>query len=295
MLPNRSKRYAGIDGEIPRLQLATGWHLLLITFLVGTLLVVIFPRRALVAKLYEQESLDDLTLSYIQNLYRADTRNLDVAILLARVEQDKLSSNLEQMLLNVASGGELRQRMAARTILLRVYTRRMAPPTDHEQVEGVKRRLSALLVPALQDPLPPHMAQQFADLAFTLDRPDLGLLCIEKMNAGDAPLSLEHYARRALGMGHYQQAARYYFLAQQHADDGLAQRRLFMAGVDTLMADGLYADALAAARTHGAQWVRANDRIMLRYLARMALTAGNPQEAADYAKALVFQTPGAPR
>ena len=69
MLPHRSKRYAGIDGEIPRLKLATGWQLLLIGFMVVTLLAVVFPRKELVAKLYEQETLDELTLSYIQNLY----------------------------------------------------------------------------------------------------------------------------------------------------------------------------------------------------------------------------------
>lgn len=36
--------------------------------------VLDFPRKILVEKLYEQDSLDELTHSYIQNLYRADSK-----------------------------------------------------------------------------------------------------------------------------------------------------------------------------------------------------------------------------
>ena len=99
MTPDRSKRYAGIDGEIPRLRLATNGQLLLIALLVVALLAMIFPRKQLVEKLYAQQSLDPLTLSYIQNLYQTDAHNADVAILLARAQQDDLQiGTLEAML-----------------------------------------------------------------------------------------------------------------------------------------------------------------------------------------------------
>ena len=292
MLPHRSKRYAGIDGEIPRLKLATGWQLLLIGFMVVTLLAVVFPRKELVAKLYEQETLDELTLSYIQNLYRASAGNLDVALLLARVQQQKLDlPTLRLMLLSAAAEGDLRQRTAARTILLSAYDRRLQKSTNAEQLAELRQGLPAFLDPALADSMTESMAQQFADLAFTLDNPDAGLQFIAKTQKSSGPDALERYAVRGLARGNYEQAARYYFMAQQQAEPYTDKRRLFMAGVDTLMAGGLYARAMSAANTHlGAL---AQDRVTLRYLARVALAAGYPNEANAYAKALIFQPQGA--
>ena len=72
MLPDRSKRYAGIDGDLPRLRLAEYWQLAIIAIIMGGLFMVIFPRKALVEKLHKQERLDDLTLSYIENLHRVE-------------------------------------------------------------------------------------------------------------------------------------------------------------------------------------------------------------------------------
>ena len=70
--------------------LASNWQLALVALLVLALLFLIFPRQTLVQKLYEQESLDELTQSYIQNLYRADRKNADIGILLTRAQQDSL-------------------------------------------------------------------------------------------------------------------------------------------------------------------------------------------------------------
>jgi hypothetical protein len=292
MLPHRSKRYAGLDdSEIPRLKLATGRQLLLIGFMVTLLLVVVFPRKELVAKLYEQDSLDELSLSYIQNLYRANTRNLDVALLLARVQQDKLDlPTLLLMLLRPSAEGDLRQRNAARAILLQAYDRHLRKPLSPAQWEDLRRDLPAVLSPAAQDPLTDTMAEQFADLAFRLDAPDFGLQFAAKLRHVDPANTLEHYAKRALARGDYEQAARYYFLGQQKVEGLEAQRRFFTAGVDTLMAGGRYATAMAAARQHLGALVQ--DRTTLRYMARIALAAGYPGDASSYAKALVFTLDG---
>lgn len=291
MLPLRSKRYAGINGEIPRLKLATGWQLLLIGFMVLTLLVVVFPRKELVAKLYEQETLDELTLSYIQNLYKASAGNLDVALLLARVQQEKLDlPTLLLMLLGPAADGDLRQRTAARTILLKAYGSHLQKKWSNAQLASLREGLPALIDPALDDTMSEPMAQQFADLAFRLDRPDLGLKFIEKIQIDNVAQALKTYAANALATGNYEQAARYYFLAQDKTETLAEQRVLFAAGVDTLMAGGFYTSAMTSSRTHiGAL---AHDRTTLRYLARIALAAGNPAEANAYAKSLMYQTDG---
>jgi len=126
MLPDRSKRYAVISGENPRLVLSNPWQLALIAMLVLTLLVTIFPRKALVDTLYLQQDFDPLTLSYIQNLYRAETSNVDVALLLAR-SQGKIK-NIQPMaptLLRVAEQGTTRQRQEAYVILFESYNREL--------------------------------------------------------------------------------------------------------------------------------------------------------------------------
>ena len=111
MLPDRSKRHAGVDGETPRLQLASNWQLMLVAVLMIGLLRVIFPQKALVEKLYDQERLDELTLSYIENLHRTEPSNVDLTILLGRVQRDTMDiDNLDHLLQPVIRAGNARQR-----------------------------------------------------------------------------------------------------------------------------------------------------------------------------------------
>ncbi len=292
MLPARSKRYAGIDGEIPRLGLASHWQLCMIGLLVLVLLVMIFPRKALVEKLYAQETLDELTLSYIQNLYRANPRNTDVAILLARTQQDTLDlASLEGMLLQPASQGDPRQRTEASMILVKAYARALETPLPAAQKDLLKIRLIALMRAATSQTLPVPLARAFANLAFTLELPALGTEFLAKANVGNAPDALERYAREALGRGYYAVAAEYYLMARDQTMDVTLARRLYIAGIDTLMAGSLYGLAMQSARQHLGGL--SQDRMTLRYLARTALAAGDPVQAALYARALVFQ-PGTP-
>jgi hypothetical protein len=292
MLPARSKRYAGIDGEIPRLGLASTWQLFLIALLVIALLVMIFPRRALVEKLYAQETLDELTLSYIQNLYRANTRNADVAILLARTQQEDMDiTTLENMLLPLATSGDARQRTESRLILVASYARALHSDQSPKEKMSLKARLTALMQSSAKEALPERLAQAFANLAFEMDMPALGTEFLAKIETGRSPDALEHYAKEALAKGEYGVAAEYFLLARAQAKDATQARRLFMAGIDALMADSLFAQAMQSAKQH--LGTLENDPQTLRYLARTALAAGAPTEAALYARALVFQTEGA--
>ena len=74
------------------------------------LLRAIFPQQKLVQRLYDQERLDDLSLSYVQNLYRTEPQNLDLKILLARTRPDVRTEDLEIALTAVLRDGDLRQR-----------------------------------------------------------------------------------------------------------------------------------------------------------------------------------------
>lgn len=287
MLPDRSKRYAGVDGEIERLVLAANWQLALIALLVLTLLVVIFPRKALVEKLYQQETLDELTLSYIENLYRADEKNADVALLLARSQQDKMSTQqLDQILWRFATAGDLRQRTEARTILMNGYDRSLTKPGSAADKARWTTRIIELMQQAKEDELPQAMIQQFATRAFGLGQSSLGLVYFSRLNADNPTVVLEKYGDLALGQGHYTEAADYFLQARNSAPTREEAGRLFQKGINTLMAASLFEPALEAARQYVGDL--ASDPATLRFLSETALAAGDAEAAAGYVRQLVF-------
>ena len=293
MLPDRSKRYAGIDGDIPRLGLASHWQLFLIALLVIALLVIIFPRKALVEQLYAHETLDELTQSYIQNLYRANPRNADIAILLARTQQERMDlATLESMLSDLARKGDLRQRSVAQAILVRAYTVALTGDLSALQRQVLQTRIEALMDVARADPLSESVARSFANLALQVGLQQQGLDFLGKVALGRSASALERYARGALATGEYSIAAEYYFMAREVATEPTEMRRLFFAGMDTLMAGSLFNEAMLAAQKRlGSLY---NDPQSLRRMASIALAAGAPTQAAVYARALVFETAAQP-
>ena len=296
MLPDRSKRYAGIDGDIPRLILAPNWQLLLVALLVLALLALIFPRQVLVEKLYEQETLDDLTLSYVQNLYRADTTNADLAILLAKFQQQNVDIvTLESMLLPWANSEDVRQRTEVRLMLFNAYEKALAANPQASERARLQGQLTVLLQNALREKNPDRLVRVFAAAAFELDQPQLGLAFLEKIEVGHSSQTLEKYGKTALARGDYGLAAEYFLMAREQVTELDEARRLFQAGVGALMAASRFKQAMQAAQMHLGHLDR--DPATLRYLARAALAAGDPAQASRYARALVFRdnhTPTAP-
>jgi hypothetical protein len=290
MLPDRSKRYAGIDGEIPRLILATNWQLLLVALLVLVLLVLIFPRKTLVEKLYEQEALDELTLSYIQNLYRADSKNADAAILLTKAQQNTLDlSTLESRLLPLMDAGDVRQRTEAWVMLTRAYEKALASRPEERERKRLVLHVTEVLQKASQEQISEPLARLFAAAAFEVNLPSLGLGFLAQVEVEHAATTLEKYGRDALGKGNYGVAAEYFLMARDQTTDRDDARRLFQKGIGALMAASRYAQALQSAQLHLGNL--ADDPVTLRFLARTAQSAGDPVMAADYARRLVFQVP----
>lgn len=288
MLPDRSKRYASLDGEIPRLGLSTNWQLLLLTAIMLGLLYLVFPKKALVEQLYEQETLDPLTLSYIQNLYRADARNPDAAILLSKFDATELDlAALERRLLPHSIAGDARQRSQARTTLLAAYERALARQPAPAEAQRLRERMINQLRLAAEDEASAAQARQLAVLAFRLGQPALVDRLLRRFDDAHTVPTLEAYGLEALGQQQYALAASYFFMARMRATERDAARRLLRRGVDALMAGGLYAQAMddAARYLHDL----GDDLPTLRYLVRAALACGAPAEAAAYARRLVFR------
>lgn len=288
MLPDRSKRYAGVDGAIARLELAANWQLLVVALLVIALLMAIFPRKALIEQLYQQQTLDDLTLSYVQNLYRTNPKNADAALLLARAQQDAVDiPRLESLVLGLTASGDLRQRNEARALLLKAYRSRLGKNLDKVEAGRLSARLAVLMQAATTDDLPDSLARAFGDAAFTLNRPQLGVDFYRKLHIDQSAGALEDDGDLALGNGQHAAAATYYFMAREQAASVDESRRLFQRGVSTLMAASLFQQAMEEARLRLGDL--ADDPQTLRFLSRTALAAGDPVAAADYARRLVFR------
>lgn len=294
MLPARSKRYAGIDGEIPRLILASPWQLIFVALLMLALLVLIFPRKILVEKLYEQEVLDELTLSYIQNLYRADRNNADAAVLLTKAQQDRLDlKTMEARLLPLVQAEDPRLRMEVLVMLTHAYEKAMAVPMDERERGRLTARLTDVLETASRDSLSEPLARFFSAAAFELNLPALGLNFLARVEKVPATTTLERYAAEALGLGKYGVAAEYYLMARDQTTAPEEARRLFQKGIGALMAGSRFQQALDAAEMHLGNL--ANDPATLRYMAQAAQAAGDPVRATEYARRLVFQNPAGNR
>jgi hypothetical protein len=288
MLPDRSKRYAGVDGEIPRLHLATNWQLVGVALLVLVFLAAIFPRQALLERLYQQHQLDDLTLSYVQNFYRTERGNADTILLLARARPESLDGTaLELALTELTLSGDMRQRNEARGILFAKYQQRKASAAAEPQKAQAKGQLKRLLETAVRDPLPGDLLQLFADESFALDLPELGVVYIRQM--ANAPVAdiLKQHGDLALAAGRHALAARYYFLARHQVASLEQARPLFEAAVKTLMAASLYGQAMRDAQNHLGNL--SEDPQTLRFLAHTALAAGDPGAAAQFSRRLVFR------
>ena len=288
MLPDRSKRYAGVDGEIPRLELAANWQLLLVAMLVLALLTAIFPRNALVEQLYQQQTLDDLTLSYVQNLYRTNPKNADAALLLARTQLEVMDiPTLESLVLELSVSGDLRQRNEARAMLLRAYQNRLREKMTAQEAQRLATSLIRLLQAARKDELPERLVRAFGDQAFALNLPQVGEDFYRMLHIEQTASALADYGDKALADGHHAAAAAYYFMARDHATSLDESRRLFQSGIRALMAASQFKQAMEQARLHLGDL--ADDPQSLRFLSRTALAAGDPVAAAEYARRLVFR------
>lgn len=289
MLPDRSKRYAVTDGEPPRLRLVRTWQLALTALLAVGLLRAIFPQQKLVQRLYDQERLDDLSLSYVQNLYRTEPQNLDLKILLARTRPDVRTEDLEIALTAVLRDGDLRQRSEARLLLLKSYE--AASRHSSPQASTYERKLRDLVASVANDRVPPHLAGAFAATAFRLGMSQQGLRLLEQISQQEPVTALRTYAEAALAQGRHELAAEYYLLARSQTTERDLARHYFQRGIASLMAASLFPQAMAAAERSLGDLQ--DDPETLRFLMRMALAAGEPHRAAGYAERLVFPEPSA--
>lgn len=289
MLPERSKRYASVDGDIPRQRLTNGWQLLLLVLVVLTLYYLVFPKKVLVQRLYDLDILDDLSLSYVQNIYRADTRNADAALLLARHRAQEMDPlELERQVWPYLGSEDLRRREMVRQLLLIAFQRQIASATPTARAR-LRERVAELIRQSLDDRMSEPLAHGYAKLAYQLDLIALGQQLQDRFSSALTLAELEQLAYEAMGRQDYARASYYFMLARERSTELVKMRRYYQLGVDAYMAGGLYQEALTTAQAQLGRLRK--DLPTLRYLVRLALAAGNPALASYYARQLVFRLP----
>ncbi len=295
MLPARSKRFALTeDGGLPRLKLTENWQLMLIALIMLGLFVVIFPHQTLVQKLYSERKFDELTSVYIDNLHRTEPDNPDVVILLARSKEKTIDvASMENLLLPVIARGSEMQRREARHALIDRYVQAMTVTRDDAEAQRLRGKLWAILDLASKDAFPQKEAHFLADAAFQADQPTLMLKFLlgasnrnSQSDTQDLAPWLMKKGRQALAQGRYELSSECFLMARQYAANQDEARMAFRQGIDSLMANSQYAQALQAADQNLGNL--AHDASTLRYLVRTALSAGFPKRAADYARPLLF-------
>jgi hypothetical protein len=290
MLPARSKRYASVDGDIPREQLTGSWQLALLVLVVFVLFYLVFPKKALLQHLYDLEVLDDLSLSYVQNIRRADTRNADVALLMARHQAQEMDpADLEHLVRPFLVDADPRQQAMARKLLLTAYQRQAVYAVAPSTRARLRTRVAEAITRFQDEPLQEAQAHAYAKLAYQLGLMDQGDRLLARFASALTAAELEQLGYEALGRQEYPLASHYFMLAYERSVALVAMRRYYQLGVGAYMAGGLPREALATAERRLGRL--RGDLPTVRYLVKLALAAGDPALAAQYARQLVFVIP----
>ncbi|WP_250474922.1 tetratricopeptide repeat protein [Caballeronia sp. GAFFF1] len=258
--------------------------------LVGLMLVLAFPRERLEERLLEGRQVDTLTVAYLEAWLRIEPDNAEV---LTELTQEYLKAqriaDAQRMLrrLSVSSDPQA-QSSALRTRIDLAETQAYAlKPGDPHRAARLAE-LDALLADALDKPWDAAQMETFAKKARALNDSALAGRYYERlarMEPAQAPRWLAQGAQLKLAAGDYAGAADAFFAAQAHAATRDDERRLFLSALQALQSANRPADALAAADAHLGSLSR--DRETLRYLTRLALSAGRPDIADRYARRLL--------
>jgi len=278
MLPSRSKRYVANLGNNSRIQLVSSFELVVIVVAMLVLMTLIFPHRTLVNQLVQLEVLDEVSLNYLENIVRLDNTNIDLILALAKAKTGHLNEpEMVELLNKVDQNGDKSQRGIA--ALLRF---------NANKVSMSRTEISAVLLNLSTFDLPLNDVVFLANYAMQLGEEKLALEFYRSMDAmapGKYPNWLQRSAQYSLGNKRYRQAADYYFYARVKAQDPEYARRMFKAGVNVLMADSRYREAIEDAQRFLGDLEQ--DQEIIRFMVSIARSAGDSHAAAHYAHALV--------
>lgn len=283
MLSNRS---ASTVLEPPRRhRLAPPWRTLALAAGVGVMLVVLYPRQALVDQVLLSGE-DALSVVYLRNLLRTEPDNVDLRMLLAR--RQMLAGQFRSAdftLRGVDRHASDPQHVSLRRLRYEIAEQRYFATPERDR-DALLEPMRVALATAVGDA---RSREDWAWLAARAQSCGAGEVArrayVELARHGEADRWLEQAARAELALGHHTAAAELFLAAQDAASSLERARSLFFDALHTYQA-GDRAD-LALRAAHDRLDRVGADREMLLYLARLALAAGNLGEAEAYARRLL--------
>jgi hypothetical protein len=289
MLPPRSKRYVGHDGRIPREKTLTLLELTVGSVVLLALLALMFPRDSLVERVLQANQQDALTHAYLANLLKIEPDNQQLLALAAqqqRFVQQRAYATLSWQKLYEDHYAQLTSDdRVQRNMLLGVWFDkvRFAPASEERSV-----RLRELLPLAQGLDWVEDQQKMLIELSFLASERELAQKMLSEWlgkKPADVLVWLDYLAKLLLGQGQYEPSANIRFIAMQQTDDREQQKGLFLEGLKTLMAGGLYQQTMDAMDSYAGDLI--GDEAVLRSLLRFSQAAGQQQRARRYAKLLL--------
>jgi hypothetical protein len=283
MLPPRSKRYVGHDGRIPREKTLSFVELTVGLTILIALLILVFPRDGILQRVFQANVNDPLTVAYVINLLKIDADNPQLKGLylkqrLPSLSWQQLRDETQQML----TEGSPEERHMVATLLL---TKLGQIQNKTEEMQQLVRRLIQM---GLEDGWQEKDLQLMIEQALVLSETEMAhkmLLSWWRASPTEPWQWLDGLAAFELGQGRYAQSALVSLVSRQFSDEPAAQKQYFLQGMKTLIAGGLYQDAMNAADVYVGDLV--SDEQVLRRLIEIAQASGQPKRANMYVKLLL--------
>lgn len=288
-MDQRRSRLRAPDASLRERIISTG-GLFSVAAMVALVLVLLFPRDTLIARLHTEARNDPLSAHYLTILLRSESDNADLRLLLAERHHalgqlERADAVLTPLLAELPD--PVRQRRA-RQLHLEVRQRQLAAlapasaPARH-----LRDELLHELKTLPQADWTPEQLLDFARLASELGEAELA----RQFHARGGPAlavgadSFEDAVRKALGAGDYLGAAGLHREAMQVAASPDERRQHLMAALRILQSGNRLDDALQLARE--SDGVVGSDDRLLRYLIELSLAANRPAVGGPYARRLM--------
>ncbi len=270
--------------------LMSSWTLAGFAVIVMIPLVMIFPKQDLLQQASQQKLGDELTVSYLGNLLKADPGSLELSVLLAehRIflnESEGMAELLEPVIKSKSAAWRAKGLLTEYKFLTSRFLARGSDPAQRAALR--QRRIEVLLkLHRLQWPMPTLI--YLAGQADQLGERGVATLLYQRISESSAMMSAEGFstmAQRMLGEGDYELSAHLYFIARHKAVTVAKQREYFLAGIHALISGNLLTQAMRGIDRHvGAL---ESDSETLYALIKAARAANDQARAVRYAKHLL--------
>jgi|GEM_PF-5709055 len=262
--------------------------------LIGFVLLIVialwlfYPEENLMKHIDHAETVDPITINYLENLMLLYPEQERVILSLAHAYIKSGRMQEAHMLLQEK---HYKRPYAAQWLLYRLLRHQhfsKSTPNARDQVQLLRENIISLA----KAPLAPHQQIRLAQDAEALSMSHEALTLYHKILTHGETLSktrkaklAKRAAKLALSHRHYQQCADFYSTALKLSDTLDTRRDAFVKGVQCLQAGDMIDKAMTYAKTHMGKL--SHDKKTLMFLTELALAANKPAIAQEHMKRLL--------